>query len=469
MISAYSFLLLKLLAFADSTTCDDSAFLQAARSKRTWTLARDWKTSRDLANVTDIEPFPIPGSSARLEFTSAVPVFGPDASYIALMHRFDSENPVEYLYNSGALSLFCSGPEKSHQTKVRVIGNETYVGYQRVLVFICDWPEEEKHLERFEVSLDDGDGNHVGTVGAEQKSGLLQQYRTAACVRDVYPNAIYGLRMLPQWLEFHLQHGVEHFIIYTVNLDSETLVSLWEPYIKSGVVTRVHFDKDFEGNSGRGHGAFQLVDPMMQDCLFRYKNHATWVLPHMDIDEFFHTKDGSVFEGGEVPDDYLGTTWDAVVASQGYQTNEAWADHVCEDMVHSISFPLYRFDIADPGQIETWQNNQEWFPPCQESGDRYGRAHNSMVACAPTPQELSSVLREEEVQPTCPKYVVNTNVVNAIFTHWVTSWKAGSQGLSLGMDAGVAHHYRERHDWAIQGNITANTVDTSMLQQLVFA
>eukprot|EP00438_Fugacium_kawagutii_P012708 Skav228198 [mRNA] locus=scaffold704:191458:192162:- [translate_table: standard] len=158
---------------------------------------------------------------------------------------------------------------------------------------------------------------------------------------------------------------------------------------------------------------------MMQDCLFRFKNHATWVLPHMDIDEFFHMKDGNVFAGGEVPDDYLGTTWDALVASQGYQTNE----------VHSISFPLYRFDIADPGQIE-----------------------------------LSSVLREEKVQPTCPKYAVNTNVVNAIFTHWVTSWEAGSRGLSLSGDTAVANHYRERHDWAILGNITANTVDTSMLQ-----
>eukprot|EP00438_Fugacium_kawagutii_P020346 Skav203994 [mRNA] locus=scaffold3122:25845:26696:- [translate_table: standard] len=205
--------------------------------------------------------------------------------------------------------------------------------------------------------------------------------------------------------------------MYTVNLDSKLLVDIWEPYIKSGLVTRVHFNKDFETNSG--HENVGLVDPMMQDCLYRVKNHATWLLPHMDIDEFFNMKDGSLFEGGRVPDNYLGTSWDAIVKGKGLEINK----------VHSIQFQLYRFAVAEPGQIE-----------------------------------LSSVLREPDVQPTNPKYVVNTKVAKTIFSHWVTSWEDGAQGLSLSPDIGIAHHYREPHDYALAENLQANTSDNSMLQ-----
>ena len=106
-------------------------------------------------------------------------------------------------------------------------------------VFLCDWPEEEKDLERFEVFLDDGNGEQLGTIVAEQKNGLLQQHRTVACRRDVWPHEEFGLPHLPQWLEFHLLHGGEHVFISTVNLDSKVLVDLYEP--PSRVVLRHGF------------------------------------------------------------------------------------------------------------------------------------------------------------------------------------------------------------------------------------
>ena len=34
--------------------------------------------------------------------------------------------------------------------------------YKPHVVFLCDWPEEDKHLERFEVFLEDGHGKHLG-------------------------------------------------------------------------------------------------------------------------------------------------------------------------------------------------------------------------------------------------------------------------------------------------------------------
>ena len=88
------------------------------------------------------------------------------------------------------------------------------------------------------------------------------------------------------------------------------------------------------------------------------KNHAKWAVM-FDIDEFFNLKDGSIF--GEppsqhifesptvlqagVPQDYLGSSWDAIVKANGMTT----------DQVHSISLPIHHFALAQPDQVELWK------------------------------------------------------------------------------------------------------------------
>ena len=314
-------------------TCDGVELLQHTNSVReesgTWAYPRDWKTHRDLANVSGFQPITwgnVAGNDVVLNFFSAVPVFGKGGNYIALLHKIEGGNPFPQLrileiFAKGELSLFCSGPKGSHRTKVRGPENETNAAYKPHFVFFCDWPEEEKDLERFEISFEDGNGNQLGTMVAEQKKGLLQQYRTVACIRDVWPEERTGLRKLPQWMEFHLQHGVEHFLIYTVNLDSQVLVDLYEPYIKSGVATRVHFNEEVVGADPESfHGPIQAQ--LLGDCLYRFKNHATWILPAIDTDEFINMKDGNLFEGGKVPEDYAGSSWDAIVKKVGWTVIE---------------------------------------------------------------------------------------------------------------------------------------------------
>ena len=205
----------------------------------TWSYPRDWTTDRDLANVTEFPPIAwgtVDENEITLSFYSAVPVFGPDGNYIALLHKFENITPLQHFVESGKLTLFCSGPEGDHRTEVRILGNETDARFKNNLVFVCDWPEKDKHLERLVV---------------EQKNGLLQQYRTVACVRDVWPSETTGFRLLPTWLEFHHLHGIEHFIIYTINVDSEVLVDTYEPYIASGVASRVHFHQEDLGRCWR--------------------------------------------------------------------------------------------------------------------------------------------------------------------------------------------------------------------------
>ena len=416
----------------DAYMCDGSQLLQRtnpnfAERYGTWAFPRDWKTDRDIANVSDFNPITwgtVENESVKLNFVSAIPVFGKGGNYIALLHGMEKHLATQLTYlKAGELSLFCSGPDGSHRTKVRGLGNETDAAYKSHVVFLCDWPEEDKHLERFEVFLEDSHGKQLGTIVAEQKQGLLQEYRTVACLRDVWPHERIGLRQLPQWMEFHLNHGVEHFLIYTVNLDSRILVDLYEPYIKSGVATRVHFNKEVVG-ADPYHFHAPLHHTLAQDCLYRFKNHATWVFPAIDIDEYINMKDGNLF-GGRVPEDYLGSSWDAIVKNSGLQA----------DRVHSIAFNLYRFGQVQPGQVE-----------------------------------LSAVLRDRDLQPTCPKYVFNANNVDTIFLHWVTTWKTGTQGLAVvDKDTLVAHHYRAPQSWSHASNKSllidpSNTTDTSMQQ-----
>ena len=211
---------------------------------------------RDLANLTTWPPMTlgtVEGRSVTLAFWSAVPSFGSDGNYIALLHPYDNGKLRE---DSKQLTLFCSGPHRSHLSEVRAVGGETNVAYKKHLVFFCDWPAEDAHLESFDVFLEDQWGKQLGIVVAKRKPGLLQQYHTVACMRDVWRSPWTGLRQVPQWMEFHLLHGVDHLLIYTVNIDEEGIVDLYEPYIQSGTATRIHINK--QGRTGVGGRSWEV-------------------------------------------------------------------------------------------------------------------------------------------------------------------------------------------------------------------
>ena len=157
--------------------------------------------------------------------------------------------------------------------------------------------------------------------------------------------------------------------------------------------------------------ALDVRAAILGDCLYRFKNHATWILPSIDIDEYINMKDGSVFEGVKVPEDYLDS-----------EKTGAPTQHSSLNGVQHLSF------------------------------------------CASSTQlEFLSVLHEPRVQPLCPKFVVNPNWCHAIFVR-CTSWKNGTQNLGLSPDTLVAHHFRLRHDYAIAGYIETNATDTSIQQ-----
>eukprot|EP00435_Cladocopium_sp_Y103_P015286 s467_g3.t1 len=304
-------------------------------------IARDWPSSRDLAKLPAIKKLfwtPEEGHTYELLFFSAIPSFGDDGNYIALLHDlWTDSNPDDFLLALKKFPMYCSDAERKHKSQLTVYGwDHGEKGTQVTVNFLCPWPESDKDREKFEIFLEDASGKAIGSLVAEHKPQLFQKkYGTAACVREVFltnqSNA--PLKLLPEWMEFHAMHGVDHFFVYTFDDTDPSMEAVMTPYINSGLATRIHFNQ-YPERHVRHHR-------LMTDCLFRAKNRATWLMPTIDTDEYLHV-DPKVFKGQETPQDYLGAVWDAVI--DHFQANRS--------EVHSINFELYRFSRSPRNRVE---------------------------------------------------------------------------------------------------------------------
>lgn len=395
---------------SDQPSCDEQSALQVTRNVTSsvplteWlplgaaanffsnvdsdaTFVSEWTSPRDLAVL------PVPHSlrfadGQSIDVFSVVPSFGEDGHFIALLLTKKSQKEIAESH-----AMFCSGPNRSHLTQVRV--------HHRSL--LCDWPKEEAEHENFEVFLEDAQGNNLARVLARRKTGLVKKYRTVACVRDVYflNEATFSaaLKLLVEWLEFYTAHGIEHFFVYTFRGTEDAVKEVLMPYLQSGLATRIHFDDYPKPESHRFH-------QVIKDCLYRAKSHATWVLPSVDFDEYFHLNSGHIFPDGRVPENYLKTAWDAIVKSEGKQLEE----------VKSISFRRHRFARAPSDALEissTWR----------EEGLERSRHH---------PEEGAK-----------PKFAYNAHVVYDLWWHNPLAWDPrANQDIELAETLGVANHYR---------------------------
>lgn len=128
---------------ASHTACEHDAhgLLQLAKVG-----PETWKSGRDLATI--YERAPMTWGDLSLSFYSAVPTFGPDGNYIALLHPYQDS-----LWNrSQKHALYCSGDSGVHRSRVRVVGGERGVAYKLTLAFLCDWPGGDKDKDGFEAS-----------------------------------------------------------------------------------------------------------------------------------------------------------------------------------------------------------------------------------------------------------------------------------------------------------------------------
>ena len=243
-----------------------------------------------------------------------------------------------------------------------------------------------------------------------------------ACVRDIFFNpapkrdqqGFYSgpFKLWVEWMERSSMRGLDHFLLYSFEGTDLAARKVMQPYVDAGLATRVHFNFFLESELIRqGYVA--------NDCLFRAKNHAKWLVTCVDVDEYI------AFPGPVKCFD-----WDEVVKLEGVQPEQ----------VASLSIPRMRFARPRPKALE-----------------------------------ISSVLREPEMTRKHPQQVVLVENVYRTSVHNLTHFRNGTSIIEVNPDYAVIHHCRIPEE-EIKVNyadydfydVKANIIDHSLQQDVLF-
>ncbi|XP_070560531.1 uncharacterized protein [Ptychodera flava] len=89
--------------------------------------------------------------------------------------------------------------------------------------------------------------------------------------------------ILPEWLEYHLLVGFQHFYLYTTNGRRDQLSSKLKNYISQGIVSVRSWMSQPWTRLARNLQSLSARN----DCLYRSKDRAKW-LAFADVDEYFY-------------------------------------------------------------------------------------------------------------------------------------------------------------------------------------
>lgn len=92
---------------------------------------------------------------------------------------------------------------------------------------------------------------------------------------------------LPEWINFHLRQGVEHFYLYN-NLSNDDYKRILTPYIDQNLVTLI----DWPEKSNNINEFASIQARVYNHCLSQIKKIAKWCAI-IDTDEFLFSVDGS--------------------------------------------------------------------------------------------------------------------------------------------------------------------------------
>ena len=169
MFRVLRFVLLVCTTRSQDENCE-SSLLQVPGSdawlSATLAAANDWPSGGHLATIAELHQI----NTGSVDFTifSAVPVFGPEENYIALLtERHDDiwlRNPDLHWPEKLTRGISCSGHDRSHLTEAKFKGS----------VVICDWPREEQDKKNFQVSLEDANGTILASIVASHDQKLLE-------------------------------------------------------------------------------------------------------------------------------------------------------------------------------------------------------------------------------------------------------------------------------------------------------
>jgi len=341
------------------------------------------------------EPLSVGGQN--LHFRSVIPVLGSSEgnskSYIAFLLKYD-----HHLWQNLTASRLHCEIDGGDSREVNKFGGETSHLFKRYMVLHCPWPQaaERKGLCH-NVHLISGE-DRVSVEACEDQLPASPShrpegkklYKLAACISEpLYhdrsrPEAS-GILLLPQWLEYYAKRGVEHFFVYVLpGSASQTISRIVEPYAKQGMISLLdaslghesHFKMDFSSRVG-----IQAAQDFFEnDCLYRAKSKADFLIPTIDADEYF--------------------AWDDIPSRLlQYEGSEHYA----------LTFGRYLF--SHPSSV-----------------------YDSL--------QIESKYRQKALSPMCPKFILRPEVCHTLFIHWPTSWDAGYKQLGLPASELKVAHFR---------------------------
>eukprot|EP00438_Fugacium_kawagutii_P026049 Skav215421 [mRNA] locus=scaffold356:671810:672652:- [translate_table: standard] len=207
-----------------------------------------------------------------------------------------------------------------------------------------------------------------------------------ACVRDLFEPSDQDERMrigafslLIQWMEWSLMNGVEHFLVYKFSGNDSIEEDILKPYLDAGVASMVYFESCPDYHRTR-HGH------TINDCLYRAKGHAQWLMPVIDIDEYIYLPGG---------------------LANGLK------EHVFGDLnqVHSLIFKRIRFTKAPLNQLDISSTRYEPLNPRT-------RGFNN------------------------PKQFIHVDSVYRVSTHHSEVYDADKSDLAIDPNISIIRHYR---------------------------
>lgn len=369
----------------------------------------DVMQSRTIAVVEPGTPLDF-GNGAKFQIDSAIPVFfasganSTETGYIAFLVGAQDD----YLSTRvNAAKITCSDAQGSFKTPLEVYGGESDLAYKWVLALRCPWPvkaaaDSDCHevvlaqtADHTEVAAQYFPPVSYKVCHRPELAKTPENFNTALCVSEPGHNdkakpAESAALNMPQWLEFNVMSGVDQMVFYTLPDSPQWYLDVIMPYVESGLAMRVDFNTT------------ALTNPYRQtlfanDCLYRMKTRARWLLPTIDFDEYLRIKLPSDSSDSSDPG-AVKYEFDKLLASLDERPQEVFG------------FLLDRYTFRQPENL--------------------------------TLLKVSSEFREEGVATTSPKYVVRPAFVNALFVHWPTSWEKGMRMIRTQPDKLVLNHYR---------------------------
>mmetsp|Transcript_153277 Transcript_153277/g.270485 ORF Transcript_153277/g.270485 Transcript_153277/m.270485 type:complete len:283 (+) Transcript_153277:63-911(+) len=225
--------------------------LRASKHHSQPLLDSDVRVDYSTASIDTIKPQPLPVlGDNEVTVQSAIPVFTSEKAYIALLfpNRNSSYVVGGFWNKTKDVKHFCRTIDGTHEAIMEKVGGEYNKKYEWEVVWKCAWPMERNMSRCHSVVVVEEaelqDKRVLGTVQAcDGRTANVAgdfQYELAACVKPLWENAgslhASGLIKLPQWLEYHVMHGVQHFMIYTVKSspDQSAMLKAAQPFFQGG-------------------------------------------------------------------------------------------------------------------------------------------------------------------------------------------------------------------------------------------